>query len=171
MDPKEYNFKDIFHRTKKKIFNFVLKMTYDRMLTEDIVQNVFLKLFESLEKIEVPSSVDYWLFKTARNQVYQFYRTRKIHIDRFHTEDIIDIDLASDESIEDVVENADLRNYLEQQLMFMPIEQKEVFLLREYGGFSYKEISELLNIDVELVKSRLNKVRKKLIERISKIIN
>ncbi len=146
-------------------------MTYDRMLTEDIVQNVYLKLFESLEKIEVPSSIDFWIFKTARNQVYQFYRTKKIRIDLYKSEDVDEIELASDESIEDAVENADLRTHLEEQLKFMPVEQKEVFLLREYGGFSYNEISELLNIDIELVKSRLNKVRKKLIQRISKIIN
>lgn len=171
MDPKEYNFKVIFHRTKKKLYNFVLKMTYDRMLTDDIVQNVYLKLFESLEKIVTPSSIDYWLFRTARNEVYQFYRGKKIHIDIYGREDINETDIVSDESIEDTIENADLRIHLEEQLMYMPPEQKEVFLLKEYGGFSYSEISDLLNIDVGLVKSRLNKVRKKLIQRISKIIN
>ena len=57
------------------------------------------------------------------------------------------------------------------QLMYMPAEQKEVFLLKEYGGFSYKEISEMVNIDIELVKSRLHKVRKKIIDRLSRIIN
>lgn len=171
MDNTDKNFQVIFHRTKKKLYNFVLKMTYDKMLTEDIVQNVYLKLFESLQNIETPSSIDFWLFKTARNEVYQYYRTKKIHIDRFNRADIDEIDIASNESIEDAVEKADIRYRLEEQLMFMPVEQKEVFLLKEYGGFSYKEISELLNIEVELIKSRLNKVRKKLINRLNKIIN
>ncbi|MCB0744909.1 MAG: RNA polymerase subunit sigma, partial [Ignavibacteriae bacterium] len=52
----------------------------------------------------------------------------------------------------------------------MNYEQKEVYLLKEYGGLSYKEISETLVIDVDLVKSRLYKVRQKLINKISKMV-
>ena len=146
-------------------------MTYDRMLTEDIVQDIYLKLFESLERIENIESIDFWIFKTARNEVYQFYRTKKSHIDRYNRSDIYEETILSDDSVEEAIERADLRKHIEEQLKFMPVEQKEVFLLKEYGGFSYKEISELLDIDIELVKSRLNKVRNKLIYRITKIIN
>ena len=52
----------------------------------------------------------------------------------------------------------------------MPEEQKDVYLLKEYGELSYKEIAKLLGIDEKLVKSRLFKVRQKLINSISKKI-
>ncbi len=171
MDYKTDFFLDIFHRTKKKIYNFVLKMTYDRMMTEDIVQDVFLKFFESIDKLNSYSRAEIWLFTTARNEIYQYYRKKKIHLDKFNPEDIDSVELSSDESLEDQLELRDIRNHLRNELMFIPPEQKEVFLLKEYGGLSYKEISEMMNIDVELVKSRLHKVRRKMIDRISKIIN
>lgn len=171
MDYKTDYFLDVFHRTKKKIYNFVLKMTYDRMMTEDIVQDVYLKFFESMDKLTSSSSAEIWLFTTARNQIYQYYRKKKIHTDKFNPEDIDTVELSSEESLEDQLELRDIRNHLQDELMYIPPEQKEVFLLKEFGGLSYKEISEMLNIDVELVKSRLHKVRKKIIDRISKIIN
>jgi len=146
-------------------------MTYDRMLSEDIVQNVYLKLFESMDKIESASSVEFWLFTTARNEIYHYYRNKKIHSDKYDYTNLEDVDITSDESIEDIVEKADIRDHLDEQLRFMPMEQKEVFLLKEFGGYSYKEISTILNIDAELVKSRLHKVRKKIINRISRLIN
>ncbi len=146
-------------------------MTCDRMTTEDIVQDVFLKFFESIDKLSSYSRAEIWLFTTARNEIYQYYRKKKIHLDKFNPEDIDNVELRSDESLEDQLEMRDIQNHLRDELKFIPPEQKEVFLLKEYGGLSYNEISEMMNIDVELVKSRLHKVRRKLIDRISKIIN
>jgi RNA polymerase sigma-70 factor (ECF subfamily) len=171
LDSKTDYFLDIFHRTKKKIYNFVLKMTYDRMLTEDIVQDVYVKFFESMDNIKSFASSEFWLFRTARNEIYQYYRKKKVHIDKFNPADVDEVEISSTESIEDNLEREDIRDRINEQLMFIPAEQKEVFLLKEYGGFSYKEISEMMQIDVELVKSRLFKVRKKMIDKISKIIN
>ena len=171
MDYKRDFFLNIFHSTKKKIYNFVLRMTYDRMMTEDIVQDVYLKFFESIDTLNSLSRAEIWLFTTARNEIYQYYRKKKIHMDKFNPEDIDNIELRSGESLEDQLELRDIRAHLQDELMFIPPEQKEVFLLKEYGGLSYKEIAEMMNIDIELVKSRLYKVRRKIIDRISKIIN
>ncbi len=49
----------VFNRHKNKIFNYVLKMVNDRMLTEDIVQNVFLKLYENLDSIKNKNNISY----------------------------------------------------------------------------------------------------------------
>jgi RNA polymerase sigma factor (sigma-70 family) len=171
LDYKRDFFLNIFHSTKKKIYNFVLRMTYDRMMTEDIVQDVYLKFFESIDTLNSLPRAEIWPFTTARNEIYQYYRKKKIHMDKFNPEDIDSVELSSGESLEDQFELRDIREHLQDELMFIPPEQKEVFLLKEYGGLSYKEIAEMMNIDIELVKSRLYKVRRKIIDRISKIIN
>ena len=57
-----------------------------------------------------------------------------------------------------------------KELKNLPVEQKEVFILREYSGLKYSEIGNVLNIDERLVKSRLNKARDKLINKVSKLI-
>jgi len=116
-------------------------------------------------------SAEVWLFTTARNEIYQYYRKKKIHVDKYNPRDIDKVEMSSEESLEYDLEIEDIRNHINEQLIFIPVDQKEVFLLKVYGGFSYREISNMMNIDIELVKSRLHKVRKKMVDRISKLIN
>ncbi|MEN8194339.1 MAG: sigma-70 family RNA polymerase sigma factor, partial [Bacteroidota bacterium] len=79
-----------------------------------------------------------------------------------------EIEEESDENIEQIFEQKELRIMILSELETIPIEQKDVFLLKEYGGLSYKEIAKLNDIDENLVKARLYKVRQKLIKRLSK---
>jgi RNA polymerase sigma-70 factor (ECF subfamily) len=67
-------------------------------------------------------------------------------------------------------ENKELNKLILNELNNMSEDFREVFVLKEYSGFSYKEIAKLLEIDEDLVKSRLYKSRQKLVSRISKLI-
>lgn len=145
-------------------------MVNDRLTCEDIIQNVFLKLFENLNRIRKSESVQYWLFSTARNEVYSYYRRKKIRLDQFGAEDSDEIEIDSGERLILDFEQNELRELVNKELNRMAIDQREVFILKEYGGLSYKEIAGVMNIDEELVKSRLFKTRQKLILRLSKIV-
>jgi RNA polymerase sigma-70 factor (ECF subfamily) len=145
-------------------------MVNNKMLCEDIVQNVFLKLYENMDLIKNKSSMNFWLFKTARNDIYSYYRSKKVKFDQFYAEDISEINRASADNIEYNFERKELKDLILRELDCLPEEQKDVYLLKEYGGLSYKEIASVLNIDENLVKSRLFKTRQKLINRISKLI-
>ena len=160
----------IFNRFKKKLYNYVLKMTEDVMLTEDMVQDIFLKLYQNLNNIKTKDNINFWLFTTARNEVYGYYRRKRIRADQFNVEDTDEIEILSEDNIEDELEKKEVKELIMIELINLPIEQREVFVLKEYGGLKYNEISNLLGIDEKLVKSRLNKVRNKLINKISKLI-
>jgi RNA polymerase sigma-70 factor (ECF subfamily) len=67
----------------------------------------------------------------------------------------------------DKVETKELSEIINEEISFLPEVQKEVFILKEYGGLSYKEIGAIMSINEELVKSRLFKIRKKLTNRLS----
>ena len=137
------------------------------MMTEDIIQNVFLKFYEKYDEIRNMESVNYWLFKSARNEYYNFYRKNKRNVEL--NEEIED-QKGSDFELENYVDLKDFKQLVKNELEKIPVEQKEVYLLKEFGGLSYKEISETLEIDTSLVKSRLYKVRQKLISKISKLV-
>jgi len=160
----------IFNRIKKKLYNYILKMTEDIMLTEDIVQDVFLKLYQNIDNIRCKDNINFWLFTTARNEVYGFFRRKRIRIDQFNVEDADEIEIEAEENIEDEFEKKEVKELVQMVLNKLAIEQREVFILKEYGGLKYTEISDVLGIDEKLVKSRLNKVRNKLINKISKLI-
>jgi len=167
---KIVRFTIVYNKYKRKVYNYILRMVSDENLTEDLMQTVFLKLFENMDLIKNKNGIGSWLFTTTRNEIYGFFRAKKIKIDQFRSETLED---AHTVSYSDVQKNYDLKELKEiifEELEKMPIEQKDVYLLKEYGGFSYKEIADILEIDVKTVKSRLYKVRQKLIGRIGKIL-
>lgn len=145
-------------------------MVNDRLTCEDIIQNVFLKLFENLKRIRNADSIQYWLFSTVRNEIYSYYRKKKVRVDQYRCDDADEIEIESPDQIENEYDNKEMKEIIINELNKMGIDQREVFLLKEYGGLSYKEIADVMKIEEELVKSRLFKTRQKLIKRISKIV-
>jgi RNA polymerase sigma-70 factor (ECF subfamily) len=146
-------------------------MTADRMLTDDIIQEVFIKLYGNLELIRSKQSIQYWLFKTARNEFFTLSRNTKLKKLYDEAEDYDDVEIEDTISLEDEFEHKELTKLIADELDKIRIDQREIFILKEYSGLTYKEIASLMDIDVEEVKSRLYKVRQKLIKRISKLIN
>jgi RNA polymerase sigma-70 factor, ECF subfamily len=145
-------------------------MLNDKMLCEDILQNVFVKLFENLGNLRNNERAEVWLFTTTRNEIYSIYRTKKTHVDQFKVADTDEIEINASVKLEEELELKEMNELIMTELDKMTPDQSEVFLLKEYGNLSYKEIAEVMNIEVELVKSRLFKVRQKLINKLSKII-
>lgn len=159
----------VFNRLKKRVYNYLLKMTSDRLTAEDIAQNVFLKLYEKYGEIEDKSKVDIWVFKVAKNEAYNFYRGKRARVDQFDVADSDEIDIQADYDVLRLVELKEMKEKLEAELEEIPLEQKEVFVLKESGGLTYSEISSVLGIEEDLVRSRLHSARKKLIKRLSHV--
>ena len=159
-----------YNQYKLGVYNYVLKMVGNKMVSDDLIQNIFMKFFENLKSIKKRESIKYWLYTTARNEVYTYFRKKKVDTSKIVTEDVSEVDKSSNENIEYQFELKEMKNLILKELENISIEQKEIFLLKEYGGLSYKEISVISNIDENLVKSRLYKTRQKLIDRLSRII-
>jgi len=164
-DSKEHiiEFTILFSRYKKKVFNYVLRMTNNTDLSEDLAQNIFIKLYENLNNIRNKNSIPFWLFKTTRNEVYTYFRNNS-RKPEFHVKDINEIELQTTTNIESEFDLNEMKELLLNELDKLPHDQKEIFIMREYSGLSYKEISSLLEIDINLVKSRLYKTRQKLMK-------
>lgn len=165
------NFTLLYNKHKRGLYNYAVKMLSDKMIAEDLIQTIFLKLFENMQRIDKPESVLFWLYKTLRNEVYSVYRSRNIRVSRFNSVDSEEINIKSLVNLEIETELNDLRNIIKVELDKMNPDQKEVYILREYGNLCYKEIAEIMDIDENLVKSRLFKTRQKLIEKLSKIVD
>ena len=159
-----------YNRYKLGVYNYVLKMIGNKMACDDLVQNIFIKFFENITSIKKKESIKYWIYTTARNEVYTYFRKKRIDITKFVSDDSSNIEASSNENIALQFELKEMKNLILSELENVSIEQREIFLLKEYGGLSYKEIAVISKIDENLVKSRLYKTRQKLINRISKIL-
>ena len=106
----------------------------------------------------------------SRNEIFGFLRNTKNKKLISQVVDLEDVELETKLSLEDEIENKETNKLILIELENMNEDFKEVFVLKEYSGLSYKEIAALLSIDEELVKSRLYKARQKLINKISKVL-
>ena len=140
------------------------------MLTDDIIQDVFIKLYHNLGLIKNRQSIHFWLFKTARNEFYSLLRNTKLKKLYSEAEDFEELEIENGISVSDDFEKKEIQSIIMKELEKVNPDHKEIFILKEYSGFTYREIAALLDLDIETVKSRLYKVRQKLVKRISKIV-
>ncbi|NCQ19076.1 MAG: RNA polymerase sigma factor [Ignavibacteria bacterium] len=149
----------VYNKHKKALYHYVLKITKSQMKAEDIVHDVFIKLFDNLSSIVDTNKIEFWVFKTARN--LSLDHLRQIKRNNLRDVDIADcVNVAEDFAY--TFEKNEIKEIIMNELNNMNPEQSEVFLLKEYSGMSYRQIAELMEISEELVKSRLYKVREKL---------
>ena len=125
-------------------------MISDRLSAEDIIQNIFLKLFENMNSIKNKDSINFWLFRAARNEVYIFFRNKKTRKDQFNVDDTDTLEIDSGSNLAELLEIKETGQLIMNELDKLPPEQKEVFILKEYSGFSYCEIASLLELDEAL---------------------
>ncbi|MCB9209597.1 MAG: RNA polymerase sigma factor [Ignavibacteriales bacterium] len=159
----------IYNRFKGRVYNYVFRMTGDNDLSEDVVQNVFIKLFENMDTINNFNSISFWIFKTARNDLYKHFRRTKVIREKGEIIKETMINNAINDARE-LYELKEINTLVMNLLEEYPDEQKETYLLKESGGLSYSEIAEITDVEVKTVKSRLYEVRQKIIKQLVKVI-
>lgn len=160
-----------YNRYKKKLFNYTLRMTGNRMATEDILQTTFMRFYQNMGNIKHGVAIEFWLFKVVRNEIYTWLRSKKRLSENYLSEDISDISIEAEGTTDSQLLEGEIKEIVLKAVNSLPSEQKEVILLKEFSGLSYDEISEVCGIDTGLVKSRLYSARQKLIAQLSNKIN
>jgi RNA polymerase sigma-70 factor (ECF subfamily) len=157
----------LYNRYKRHIFSFCLRMVADEDEVKDIVQEVFLKMYEHRLQLSNPSRFRAWIFMIARNQCLTHYRDHK-HMtpydDEFPMPEIPETESLSQE-IERNEEIHLVRSFINQ----LKPEYREVVVLREYQGLSYEEIADVIGTTVAAIKAKLFKARKELFEKMKPV--
>lgn len=152
-------FETLFHRYKDRMYNFAYKMLGNEDSAGDVTQEVFIKLFRSRNNTNQINNLKNYLFVSTRNICLNKIRDQKSQIG---LEDIEDLP-GKNESLEP--QNLKIQRALAE----LEPGLKEALILREYQGFSYKEISEILGLSGSAVKSLLFRARARLKEIFEKI--
>jgi len=137
------------------VYNYVFRMVGDRALAEDLTQEVFMRIYQSLPSFSLRCRFTTWLFQVAKNRVIDELRARErrpraaVSIDDAPPFDVVDAPIERHETIDAVWRavaalNPDLRMAL---------------LLRDVVGFSYAEIADSLEVTLATVKWRIYKAR------------
>lgn len=151
------NFQSLLDANYSKLFYHILKNVKNNHDAADIAQNTILKAFMHHKSVRNPSSLAPWLFTICKNEITQFYRMRERTslLQEPHAEQKKDA------------------NYdeLYKAIDYLSATQRQVILLKYFGGYSMQEIALLLSINTATVKSRLYEARQSLKRLLNEIDN
>ena len=150
----------LIDRHKDKVYTYILLMVKNHQLAEDLFQDTFMKVIKSLHKGKYRDDGKFiaWVIRIAHNLVIDHFRKEK-QLSTVSDEDVsgrvFNRKELSDSTIEDdLIDNQisnDVRNLVEK----LPEDQKQVILLRHYGGLSFKEIADQTNVSINTALGRM----------------
>jgi RNA polymerase sigma-70 factor, ECF subfamily len=159
-------FREIVESYQNPLLNYIYKYTGDRTAAEDIAQEVFLRVFKTAKEYRPLSSFKTWLFKIATNLCLNELRDNKIHRS---TIDVFELNEAGFVALSEKhpspvreLENRELSSTLKKALKSLPEKQRVALLLHKYSGFSYSEISQMMNCSISAVESLIHRARQSL---------
>ena len=158
----------LVRRYKDQLLNFVYRFVGNRTDAEDIVQETFLRVYKNKHMYKEIAKFSTWVYTIAGNLAKTELRRRKRHkifsVSNFVNEerdyDIPDKDHSPERKVDSSIQEGIIQKAIEK----LPTKFKEVIILRDIQGFAYEEISQILNIPLGTVKSRVNRGRLKLQE-------
>jgi RNA polymerase sigma factor (sigma-70 family) len=154
---------EIVARYRRKVFHIAYKFTGKHDEAEDLSQEIFLKVFKSLDKFNRDADFSTWLSSVARNYCIDHYRAMRREKEVV-VEDLVAMDLAPAASGNPhrALEDRDRRSFLRRGLALLPDKLKEAVILRDLQGLSYQEMADRLRLPEGTVKSRINRGREEL---------
>jgi RNA polymerase sigma-70 factor, ECF subfamily len=149
------SFTQIYLRYRERVYAYALRVLSNPEDAEDLFQEVFFRVYARAKSFQEERSLGGWIFTIAHNLCMNKIRDRK-----------------PQDALEDItlfVEPApnlgeDWQALIAHAMSLLPMEQREVIILREYEGLSYSEITDILHTSIPAVKSRLYRAKGKLRE-------
>jgi RNA polymerase sigma factor (sigma-70 family) len=148
----------LFERYHLRLYNFFLKLTRNRDISQDLTQNLFYRMIKYKNSYKNDLSVKSWMYQMARNLHRDYCREEKRSEGLFLKTDSYPVDITEESSgfPEEDYER------LENAFSSLSPEQKEIIVLSRYQGLRYEEISAIINQSVPAIKVAMHRAIKRL---------
>lgn len=156
-------FDQLYDRHHRSVFLLVRQYFRQRERAEEVFQEIFMKVLERLDRYQSEGSFKAWLFTVSRNHCIDRlrYQARRPETpasalgDPDEGGNILEQAANTAGSQEEQIYDHQLASYLQEALEKIPEEQRETFLLKESGGLTFEEISQMMGVSVNTAKSRM----------------
>lgn len=161
-------YKELVKRYQDKLFNFVMRYFNNREQAEDVVQETLIKLYTHAHYYKDIALFSTWIYTIAKNNALTELRKNKVKkSNSMWTDDGKLIDIASNEiPLDEKVQNEIAVEKLNNYLLELPENFRMAVYLRDFEEHSYEEISMILEIPIGTIKSRINRGRIMLAEKL-----
>jgi RNA polymerase sigma factor (sigma-70 family) len=149
----------LFEKHHVALFNFFMRLTGNRNISEDLVQDVFMRMLKYRATYQGRSKFTLWMYQIARNAHIDYLRKKKdaLPLDEQWTDPI-----TMDDSPEEKLEGGQEVQILRQALARLPLKKREVLILSRYQNLKYKEIAVLMDCHIGTVKAHVHRAIKEL---------
>ncbi|MGH9714972.1 MAG: RNA polymerase sigma factor [Candidatus Acidiferrales bacterium] len=166
----EAAYEELIRRHQRRVTALVGSILRRREDVEDVVQQVFLKVFVSLRRFDLRAAFSTWLYKIAVNECWDYLRKKKVrplvYESDLSEEQVSRLDgiVSADRPSVGPSERAEVKELLEWMLDKLPEQDRQMLVLKEMEGFSVHELAEILGLNVNTVKVRLFRARARLMD-------
>lgn len=154
----------LIERYSKKVYNLALNFAGNRDDASDITQDIFIKVYNNIDKFQEDGSFNAWILKLSKNYCIDYWRKSKNYRQKLELDESLYVESVHDEvySPEDTLIKKNDVNFLRKKLQELSPDLRSLIIMRDIEDFSYQEISENLGIPLGTTKSRINRARLKL---------
>jgi len=159
-------FATLVSRYQRELFHFLIRFIGDRASAEDVFQESFLQVHQSASQFDTTRRFRPWLFTIAANKARDLIRSQArrptnplsaaISPGDENSAEFIDLMQSTQEFPDDPIQRQELQESVKKTVMSMPENLREILLLSYFHQFPYKQISDILDIPLGTVKSRLH---------------
>jgi len=147
-------------RHKQKVYSYILLVVRDRHLADDIFQDTFIKVINTLRSGTYKEGGKFiqWVMRIAHNLIIDFYRkSKRIPLVESNPEegDIFDNLRIIDDSIEERIIVDQIHEDVRRLINYLPEEQREVLMMRHYADMSFKDIAEQTDVSINTALGRM----------------
>jgi RNA polymerase sigma-70 factor (ECF subfamily) len=159
-DKKHYAFNLLVRKYREKVYYFVRRMVVDHDDSDDVVQNIFIKVWNNLESFREDSKLFTWLYRIAVNESLSFLKSKQLrsYLSLSSPEAMMVKSLRDDPFFD----GQEIQKRLREAIIRLPKKQQLVFNMRYYDELSYDEMSEILGTSVGALKASYHFATKKI---------
>lgn len=151
----------LFERYHKRIFNFLARMAMDRVLAEDLTQNVFLRIIKYRSSYREGSKFQSWIYQVARNVFSDHYQANKNRSPGFVDVEKLRDHMADHDETKELDEQEKL---LHRSMAKLSEEQRELLILTRFQQLKYEEVAAITDTTVANIKVKVHRAILKLRE-------
>ncbi|MFA6702619.1 MAG: RNA polymerase sigma-70 factor [Dysgonamonadaceae bacterium] len=155
-------FRFLFEKYYPDLCNFVNIYLHDAVMSEEIVQDIFICLWEKKEEINIESSVKSYLLRASKNKSLNYLRNEKTKLNIYNK--LANLNNSIAEMPDSIMNANQLREVINNAIDSLPERCRETYILGKEKDLSYKEIAEELGVSVKTVEAQMGKALKRLRE-------
>lgn len=148
-------FEELFHKYYAELCHYALRFVPDEDTAEEIVQELFFRLWAKREQVKINTSIESYLFIALRNLAMNYINSRKIH-DRYRQyeqqQSKTGLEFPTDE-----LEEKDMQRIMKQAVATLPEKRRQIFEMSRFEYLSYDDIAKKLNVSNKTVETQMTK--------------